>query len=165
MQNICISPTIEIRPPKSQEFIRTHPVPEYWLNTKLFYFDHDGRYYLVKNHLWHTLDDELTTVTLVPYMTRIGQMFLWPIKSCDKSGRRNSWITSAQNAANQAMGRWIRLKPNHTTCRYDVTLPCNLLEEAEWTDETLEELVSAAFEDHIIDSLEHPVIKHLMGVE
>lgn len=165
MQNIYISPTIEIRPPRSQEFIRTHPDPEYRLNTKLFFFEHDGRYYLIKNHLWHKLGDDLISVTLVPYMTRIGQLFLWPIKSYDRRGRINSWINSAQNAANQGTNRWVRLKPNHTTNKYDISIPCNALEEPEWPVKTLDEIISDAFEDHVINSLEHPVVKRLMGVE
>jgi hypothetical protein len=72
-------------------------------------------------------------------------------------------MRSALEGAQLAMRRWVRLQANRTGGTYDVRVTSATLPEPEWPDITFERLLEIAFADHIIDRLDHPVLRRLRG--
>ena len=73
--------------------------------------------------------------------------------------RRNHWAESALKAIEKAHGQWIRVIPAHEG--YEVREARAVMPDPQWPDLEREEAIQLAFEDRVIDSMEHPVAKRL----
>ena len=65
------------------------------------------------------LPGEYIMVTLYLATNRQGVLFLWPVKLPASDGKILAWHTSAADACNHAMQRWIRVKSNMSLGAYD----------------------------------------------
>jgi hypothetical protein len=101
--------TIPVRKPGRQDYIRVHPSENYRLTTALLEFKEDRESYLVDPGIREELFGELVPVTLFLVINRQRVPFLWPCRLPDETGRSNSWYESALDAAERAMGSWIRI--------------------------------------------------------
>ena len=111
------------------------------------------------------LRDQVTGVTLFTTQNTQRVTYLWPVP-LPKEGRSNSWTDSARELAAKAMGETIQIKANHhpKAARYDAVVPIGTPPEPEWPDLSFRELLRLAFGDHVIDSLEHPIARRLLGI-
>jgi hypothetical protein len=79
-------------------------------------------------------------------------------------GKVIEWHRTAQEAAEVATRRWIRVVSNMSVRAYDVFEAGGTIPDPEWPDLTFAELLRIAFRDKYVDSAEHPLIKRLRGL-
>jgi hypothetical protein len=108
--------------------------------------------------------EEVQPVDLVTTMNRSGLLFLWPVKRSKGSKRDNAWIISAQQGARVAQQSWVRVSGNRELAAYDIIRASAHYPEPEWpSDLTFDDLLKLAFRDHVIQDLQHPVLRRLRG--
>jgi len=78
-------------------------------------------------------------------------------------GKDMNWWKSAREAAVLAMKDWVRIKANMNLGAYDIFQPDGVIPDPEWPQRGFWELIKIAFRDHLIDRIDHPVIKRLRG--
>jgi hypothetical protein len=101
--------TIPVRRPDRQWFVRVHPDPKYRLETAVLELREDAETYLVAPAMRPELLGEIVPKVLLTAITRQGNVFLWPIRLPDETGRLDEWNRSALEAAKLAEKQWIRI--------------------------------------------------------
>ena len=155
--------SMPVRKPGRQEFVRTQPDLDMWLETSVLEFKEDRVTFLVDPELAPHLPGEAVAKLLVPAITSHGLLFIWPIRLEDERGRLDDWNTVALEAAEQARTKWVRLMANMGAGRYDVLIAAGTFADPVWPTLSLQRMLSLAFKDRFIDSLDHPVLKRLRG--
>jgi hypothetical protein len=155
--------TIPVRKPNSQEFIRVRPGEDWYLETAILELKDERESYLVAVDLWPEMQGEIVPKALYTTINRQGVLTLWPIRLPGEDGRLDTWNRSAHQAAGLAKTRWIKVVSNMSLRGYDVSEATGNLPDPEWPDLSFEEMLTIAFKDRYIDSLEHPVIRRLRG--
>lgn len=76
------------------------------------------------------------------------------------------WWRSAREAADRAQRTWLRIRANTNLGAYDMYEAAAGVElgEPEWPTLTYWELIKIAFKDHLIENLDHPVVRRLRGL-
>lgn len=161
--------TCEVRKPKSDAFVRTSSDPEKRLEFDFLELESKDDVYLLLpevteqiarlNEREGKLVIKVRQARLVLSVERSGNSFLWLVKQSDSE---NTWLRSAENAATAAIEKWIRVVSNRPAKRYDFHEGASDPEPV-WPSQTYEEMVNLAFENRIIDSLDHPVVQDLLG--
>lgn len=155
--------SVAVRKPQRQWWVRVHPDPAMALETCILQFEQDQQFYLVDPALAPALPGETAATKLHTTVTMNGGLFLWPIKLPDEDGQLHECHVTAHNAAEVAQSTWIRIswfKPNNN---YVVVRARGNVPEPAWPEADLQKLLSVAFKDRFIDSLDHPVAKRLLG--
>ncbi len=155
--------SIRVGKPGRQEFLRTHPDLDMWLETTVLELKEDRLTYLVEPSLAPYLPGEAVPKLLVPSITTHGVLFVWPIRLADERGRLDEWNSVALEAAERARAKWIRLMANMGASTYDVLEAAGTFPEPEWPKLSLERILALAFKDRVIEDLEHPVLRRLRG--
>jgi hypothetical protein len=139
--------------------------PTWHLTTTVIELKEERETYLVAPRLRDSLSGESTVrvMTLYTAVTRQGDVFLWPVKMPDQSGRADEWSRSAMETTEQATSRWVRVQANMSLGAYDVFAATGCLPEPEWPDTPFKELLRLAFREKYIDSPGHPVLRKLRG--
>lgn len=155
---------VPVRKPNKTEFVRVLNNPAYTRDFSLVELREERETYLFHSSLHSMLDSIAIQVQIVVAMTRLGDLFLWPLKMTE-SGRQNNWHKSARSAAKLAEEKWISLRPNMGQGAYDIIQAVDSLPDPEWpTDKySFEDLVKIAFADFYISSEDHPVVRRLQG--
>jgi hypothetical protein len=135
---------VPVRKPSNQDFVRTHPSSEYQITTAIVELKEDGEIFLVAPELRNEL---------------------WPCKLPRSDGRTNRWSESCLDGAEQAQTRWLRISADMSLGAYQFYEPIGKLPDPEWPDYTFGEILKAAFSSRHIDSLNHPIVKRLRGME
>ena len=154
--------TIPVRRPSRQEFVRVHPSAEYRENFPIIELK-DEREYIVTASLVPELIGEFVIKTLYLAINRQGTLFFWPVRLPGPDGKDMNWWKSAREAAVLAMKDWVRIKANMNLGAYDIFQPDGVIPDPEWPQRGFWELIKIAFRDHLIDRIDHPVIKRLRG--
>jgi hypothetical protein len=155
--------TIPMRKPGPQDFVRIHPSPEYRDNFPILELKDEREEYIVTTGLVPELTGEFVTKTLFLAINRQGTVFFWPVRLPSSDGKDLDWWRSAREAAGLAMKVWVRVKPNMNLGAYDVFQAESVMSEPEWPQLGFWDLIKLAFKDHLIDRIDHPVIKRLRG--
>jgi hypothetical protein len=156
--------TIPVGRPKSQDFIRVHPNPEYRAQLGVIELQEDREIYLVTNGAMADLVSEASMVMLFTAMNRQGVVRLWPVKLPGPDGKVLESHRSAMEAAESAMKAWCRVKANMNLGAYEIFTAAGAIPEPEWPTLPFTELLSIAFRDRLIASTNHPVVKRLSGL-
>jgi hypothetical protein len=98
-------------------------------------------------------------------MNRQGVLSIWPVKLPNPDGRHNACQTSAAEAAELAMGRWIRIVPNMALGANEIFAATGSLQDPVWPSIAFEEILNIAFRDRSVTELSHPLVKRLHGAE
>ena len=154
--------TIPVRRPSPQEFVRVHPSAEYRENFPIIELK-DEREYIVTASLVPELIGEFVIKTLYLAINRQGTLSFWPVRLPGPDGKDMNWWKSAREAAVLAMKDWVRVKANMNLGAYDIFQPDGVIPDPEWPQRGFWELIKIAFRDHLIDRIDHPVIKRLRG--
>jgi hypothetical protein len=155
---------VPVRKPDKQEFFRVHPDQAWKLGPAgVIELRATKEVYLVTGKAAENIRDLFATKIIFTAVTRHGQIFLWPVFFPNQNGRQNNWHVSALAAAQKAQTSWIRVQANMALGQYDIAQATGILSEPEWPKIGFDELVLLAFKDHIIDSVNHPVIRELRG--
>jgi hypothetical protein len=155
---------VPVRKPDKTWFVRAHPAPEYRLETMVCEME-GNEIYLLDPELWSLLSDESTVGPrlLVTAINRQNTLFLWPIKLPGPNGKNNNWNTTLKEAAELAQKGWVRVQANMNAGQYDVGMAPPGLPEPAWPSMPFQDLLKLAFKDHLIDDLDHPVLRRLRG--
>src|SRR5215475_2259485 len=155
--------TIPVRKPRPQDFIRVHPDPAYRENFPIIELKDEREEYIVVAELVPELMGEFVTKTLFTAINRQGTVFFWPIRLPSPDGKDLDWWRSGREAAELATKSWIRTRANVNLGAYDIFKAESVIADPEWPKLGFWELIKIAFRDHLIDRLDHPVIKRLRG--
>ena len=147
-----------------QDFVRVHSLPDYRENFAMIDLKDDREDFLVRPELLPELAGEVVYKTVFTAINRQGVVFLWPIRLPAPDDRKSEWPRSAREAAEMAMGQWIRLKANMSLGAYEITVAESVMAEPVWPELSFQELVRIAYRDRMITGLDHPVVKRLRGL-
>lgn len=165
-ENLDVRPVIAsvaVRKPQRQWWVRVHPNPAMTIETCILQFDQDQQFYLVDPALAPALPGETSATKLYTAVNMSGGLFLWPIKLPNEDGQLFECHVTAHNAAEVAQAVWIRISWDRPNNNYAVVRARGNVPDPVWPDADLQKLLSVAFKDRFIDSLDHPVAKRLLG--
>jgi len=152
-----------VRKPGNQTYIRVRPGEEWQLPSFILQLKEDGECYFVMPELYAELAQEAKPKVLYTYVTRDGNVGLWPVNLPGDDGRLDSWSQSAHSAAQIGQRSWVRLVANRTVGAYDVMEAANLADEPVWPELSFKEILALAFRDRLITSMDHPIVRRLRG--
>jgi hypothetical protein len=155
--------TIPVRKPSPQEFVRVQSDPAYRENFPIIELRDEREEYIVVADLVPQLIGEFVTKTLFTAINRQGTVFFWPVRLPSPDGKNLDWWRSSREAAELAMKSWIRVRANMNLGAYDIFEAASVIPDPEWPQLGFWELIKIAFRDHLIDRIDHPVIKRLRG--
>jgi hypothetical protein len=156
--------TVPVCKPSPTWWVRCHPDPAFRLSIGVIELKEEREVFAVDPALWPYLAGESAASPrlIVTAITRQGVVFLWPLRPPDSSGRGNTWLQSAWEAAEMARKTWIRLQANMTLRGYDVSFSAAFA-DPQWPPQSLQALLGIAFKDKYISSPDHPVLRQLRG--
>ncbi|MEE1578119.1 MAG: hypothetical protein V1269_18160, partial [Deltaproteobacteria bacterium] len=74
----------------------------------------------------------------------------------------NQWHKSAYATMERAKKEWIRRQADRVNNQYTIQVAkAGICPDPKWTGKSLEEVLEMAFEDFLIDSMDHAVLKRL----
>jgi len=155
--------TVPVRKPSPQDFVRVHPDPAYRENFPIIELKDEREEYIVVAELVPALVGEFVTKTLFTAINRQGTVFFWPVRLPSPDGKNLDWWRSSREAAELAMKSWIRVRANMNLGAYDIFQAESVISDPEWPQLGFWELIKIAFRDHLVDRIDHPVIKRLRG--
>jgi hypothetical protein len=160
-----LTTTVPVRKPSPEWFVRTHPDPDYRIQTAVLELKEDREVYLVAPGLWPDLASERTFSPrlLVASINRQGVLFVWPVRLPGADGKIDSWSRSAMDAADEAKSRWVRVTSNMSLGAYELAVATGQLPEPVWPDLSFKEILKIAFRDKMISEWNHPVLQRLRG--
>jgi len=155
---------IPIRKPAKDAFVRTHPDESFVLHM-LTIQTSDGELYAVHGSIQDALRSEPLCVprAFIPYVTRQGELFVWPIRLPQGDQRLDGYNRSAMEHAQRARRKWVRVTANRNLGMYDVFEAEANLGEPNWPKMGVAELYGIALKNRVISTLDHPVLKGLRG--
>jgi hypothetical protein len=156
--------TVPVRKPNPQDYIRVNPAPEYRAALAIIELKEDREIYLVPPAIAVDLPGEYAMTTIYTAINRQCVTFLWPVKLPAPDGRVNEWNRSAAEAAELAMRRWVRVKPNMSLGAYEMFEAASTIQDPEWPKLPFQELLRIRFRDRLVDRLDHAVVKRLRGL-
>ena len=156
--------TVPVRKPNRQDFNRVHPDPAYRLTpAAIIEVKEDREVYLVTPEMAQNLPGEFVAATLHTCINRQGVLSLWPVKLPGPDGKHNEWHRSAAEAAELAMKVWVRITANMSLGAYEPFEATGDLPPPVWPEIDLPEILRIAFNDRIVDRLDHPLVQRLRG--
>jgi hypothetical protein len=155
--------TVPVRKPNPQEFVRIHPDEKYREALALIELKDDREWYLLAPQIAKELPGEFVMVMMFTAVNRQNVVFLWPCRLPASDGRILEWHRSMMEAADMAKRRWVRVKANMSLGAYEIVEAATKA-DPEWPKGvTFQELLRIAFRDRLVDQIDHPVIKRLLG--
>jgi hypothetical protein len=154
---------VQVRKPNRQEYCRVHPDPAMRIETLVLDFKAEGMTYLVDPEIEPAIPGECSAKMLYLAVTRQGALLLWPVRLPDEQGNLDPYNTAAHQAALTAETKWVRIAANKGVGTYEVYEALDQLSEPEWPEITFDRVLEMAFKSRYIDTLEHPVVRRLLG--
>ena len=156
---------VPVRKPLKETWVRTHPDEKHRLHTLVLELKNERETFLVAPEIMPELATESTVSPrmIFPTIDREGTVFLWPVRLPGADGKIDDWNRSALEAAIMASTQWVRVAANMNLGAYDVFTTTAQLPEPTWPETSLRDLLKVAFKDHMIDSMDHPVLRRLRG--
>jgi hypothetical protein len=156
--------TVRAKKPNKQDFFRVHPSPDYRATVLMIHIKEDQEYFLVVPALAQALDGETVAKTVYTVINRQGVVSLWPVTLPPADGKDSDWWKSERDAAERAMVKWVRVKPNMSLGANEILEGPASMAEPEWPDLPYKELLRIAFDGRLVDRIDHPVVKRLRGL-
>src|ERR1043166_6236803 len=148
--------TILVQRPSKVAFIRTHPNPEFRLETLIFE-DVERRVFLIGPEMSSSAATEPAVVPklLIPAITRGSHLSIWAIRVRDKHGNLDSWNQSALRIAlHEATKAWVRVIPNQLAGVYDSYPARCEMPDPIWPALSFADMLRIAFRDRVINRSE-----------
>jgi hypothetical protein len=143
---------VPVRKPDHQWFVRVHPSEENRLVTATLKIKEER-------------GSEIKPTILLLAINRQDVPFLWDIPMPDAQGKHHEFHASALNAAlNYATKKWIRIRANIPLGGYDVSSAEGDLSQPQWPELSFQEILTLAYRERFIRSMDHPVIQKLRGL-
>jgi hypothetical protein len=155
---------VPVRRPSKTDFFRVRAGEEWRFQCMVLELKEEGETYVVAQPLWAVLPNLLRPAMLHLAIDRRDNVFLIPVPLPGQDGRRNSWHQSMAEIVVIAEKQWVRTAANKSIGGYDAHVAQGQIQEPNWPDLSMRELVEIAFRGRIITSLEHPVVRQLQGL-
>lgn len=155
--------TVPVRKPGQQSFVRVLSGEAWRQRALVLQLKDDGECYFVHPDVYDELAAEVRPKMLYTYVTRDGNVALWPVSLPGEDGRLDSWSQSAHEGARRAETTWIRMVANRTVGAYDIYEASALEDEPVVPEKPFKDIMKLAFRDRIIVSVDHPIVKRLRG--
>jgi hypothetical protein len=118
----------------------------------------------VRPELNAELPEALLPVRLHTCMNKRAVVFLWAARlPTAESNSGRTWHQSALLVAEQAKTLWVKMAGNRNLGAYEFVKARGDLGEPQWPEKTFLELLTVAFRERIIDTMDHPVVRDLLG--
>jgi hypothetical protein len=152
---------IPVGRPSKESFFRIHP--DYALDALVLEVREEGEVLLVDPALYGALADEkcVSKRILRLGITRQRNLFVYPVRP-PQEGRRDDWAITAIDAVNRAEREWIRMQADMNRGGYKLSRAL-VTDEPVWPDLEFGELLRIAFNNAVVDTLDHPTLKRLRG--
>ncbi|MGO9783409.1 MAG: hypothetical protein ACLPQY_27150 [Streptosporangiaceae bacterium] len=158
--------TVPVRKPKKDEFFRVHPDDAY-MSDFLMVEREDGmdrEFYIVAPACAEPVMDTAYRVRIFTWISKRGDVFLWPQKLPIDGSSGRAWSASALRIADEAKNIWCRMYGDRALGAYVHVIARGNLEEPKWPDKSFGTLLQIAFPgDRIINRPDHPYIRELNG--
>jgi hypothetical protein len=155
---------VPVRRPNGHTFVRVHPGQDYRFPVDLIELpDEEETYLIYSNEVAAALDEVRKPCMLYTAITRQGTVFLWPVKLPRGNKKLVAWHASATEAAETAMKFWVRINADMEVGAYKITVARGVIPDPEWPNLTFEELLRIAFQDRLVNSLTHPLVRRYLG--
>ena len=155
---------VPVRKPNRQEFFRVHLDPAYRCPVAVLDLKTERETYLVTPEVASAIPSEIKVVQLTACINRQGVPFLWSVPIPSEDGRENAWNSTAREAAARTETKWVRMVANMSAGAYDVYEAPGEIADPNWPDHTFQKLLEVAFGNgRLIDKVDHPVLKQLLG--
>ena len=155
--------TIPVRKPDKQHFFRINTDPEYELTVATIELKAENETYIVHPGIASGLVGEVKIQKLCVGITRHKVLFVWALTLPGADGKINPWHQSALEACERAKHNWIRMVANMDLGAYEIYEATARLEEPQWPELAMEELLNIAFKGKFINTDDHPVLRQLRG--
>ena len=153
--------TVPVRKPNKTQWVRVHP--EKKMDAMLLkYGEKDEDLYFVEPELQAEVEQLARAHRLVLAIDRQGDPFLWPIVIPNETDSLG-WHVSAMEAASNAELEWTKIQANKNIGAYEILFAEGDLEDPEWPELSLDELLEIAFKNKIINRPDHLVLLQLRG--
>ena len=91
-------------------------------------------------------------------------VFLWPVPMPTPDGRTLAWHTTAREASERAIDKWVRVVANMSAGAYDIWEAEADIANPDWPEHEFLKLLEIAFGNgRLIDREDHPVLQQLLG--
>jgi hypothetical protein len=152
------------RPPNAS-FFRVHPTLYQDLTVYVHEEGMEKVTYLITSPVYAQVIDEpaFKHKRYYLYMTQNGVLGLLPVSLPNMTGRLDSWSESMGRIVSVARERYVRVISNMELREYTYREAVQDFGEPSWPNEEWVELLSLAFQDRIIDSMDHDIIRKLNG--
>jgi len=155
--------TVPTRKPNKQLWLRVRSGSEWQVQVLTLTMQDTGDVYFVHPDLYSELADDVRAMMLYLYITRDGTLCLWPVSLPTEDGRLNPWAQSAHTAAKAAQTGWVKVVSSQSLGAYEIRVPTAKMDEPTWPELSMREILSLAFRDKLITSLDHPIVRGLRG--
>lgn len=152
---------VEARKPNPQEHIRVRPGNEWQYPVKIIHYKPSSEFWLVTPEIADNkrVAKDVCKAMLHVVVNEFGVTYIWPVKM-----KRNTWDNSCREAAKDAVNGWIRVIGDFQQNRFNTYPAENDLGTPRWSDFSLSELVSYAFDGMVVEDLDSPILQKLWGV-
>ncbi len=154
---------VPVRKPKSKEWVRSHPSPDFAVTVALLEMNPGEPPYIVTPDVAAAFHGEVNHRELRLAINQQGVIFLWPQPVIDPNGREIQWHTTHRMAAERAKTEWVRMTSDLGLGAYQIHIAEVANIEPVWPEYSLSKLLEVAFAGRLVDSTDHPVIRQLLG--
>lgn len=160
--------TTKIMKPRAEAYIRTHPDPLQEL--PVYIFDQRDGAIPIAPEVFDAIKAKVPDfhkfapcVTLRTYMTKLGGVYLWPLKmESPTSFGNNSYNLSALAISDRTRKEWLRM--SSIEGEYRAIEPDERIPEPDWSKvPDIEALFEMVTKGQAIDGPDHPLIRPLRG--
>jgi hypothetical protein len=120
--------------------------------------------YLVRPEVVSELAGEIVFKTIFTAINRQGVVFLWPVRLPALDDRKSEWSRSQREGAELAMTKWVRLKANMSLGAYEITVAESVMADPVWPELSYQQLLQIGYQDRMITTVDHPVVRRLRGL-
>lgn len=156
---------VNVKRPGSETFVRVRAVPDLSHCYILHKDEEIGSYYMVDPRLDYGLPNFGKLHRIHSAVTRNGEAFLWPVPEGEPGSRENSWNESHRLAAQEAKSVWVRVVADQAKRAFVLVVARANLVEPVWPTESLDSQISRAFAGRVINTVAHPIVRKLLGLE
>ena len=155
--------TVAVRKPNKNEFFRVHP--SHFLDCCLIEDKTERENFFVLPEVAPYVNEFVETVRLHYCVTRQEVVFLWPVKLPRDDRRGDAWRKSAAECASLAQDKWVRIAADMSLGAYQPYVAMADLGEPKWPEEPWSQVFKLATRDRMIEGVQHPLVRRLLGQE
>ncbi len=163
-------PPVVVRKPSAWDFFRVHPDPVMTLSVGIVEIaDERDAPYLIAPPMYPLFGKLVSRRQLFVCKTSLmgpAAVFLWPAKlpRDNRRGGGGLYNETALKAAERAKTKWTKIQSDEALKCYRIFGPCEPIDEPQWPEVTLLELLRKGFGDgYLIKSADHPLARRYLG--